>query len=683
MLDPVAPPRAPRRATTFVAHGDERVDDWYWLRDRDDPAVMAYLEAENAYTEAAAASLAELRDELFAELRSHVQETDVSAPVPDGPWCYTTRTQEGSSYAVYTRAPRAGGAEEVVLDANVVAGDSPFFALGDFALSPDHTLLAHTVDFDGSERYELRIRDLGTGTDVDRVADVHYGVAWSATGDALMYTRTDDAMRPYQVWRHRVGAPASDDRLVWEDLDERFDVWVAETRSRELAILGAESRTTSEVWFVPTADLDARPLVVEARREGVEYHVDHRGDELLVWSNEDGATNFALWSAPLATPGRAHWTSVRPHDPAVRIAQVLAFRDFVVLHERADGLERLRVLPDDELIAMPEPAYSVWPGANREYDTHTFRYEYSSLVRPRSVFDHDVTTRTSTLVREQPVPAYDATRYVTTREWAVARDGTRVPMSVVRRTDTALDGRAPLLLYGYGAYEMSMDPVFDAETLPLLDRGWVYAVAHPRGGGELGRPWWDDGHLAAKINTFTDFIACAHHLADRRICDPARIAARGASAGGLLMGGVMVLAPERWWKIVAEVPFVDVVTTMSDPSIPLTVNEWEEWGNPADPDAYATMRAYSPYDNLRGGVRYPDLLVTGGLNDPRVQYWEPAKFVAKLRALSPEARVWLKMELGAGHRGSSGRYDAWRDEAFVLAFLLADRVRSELAATPS
>jgi oligopeptidase B len=556
-----------------------------------------------------------------------------------------------------------------VLDGNVLAGDSPYFRVGDAETSPDQQRLAYSVDFNGSERYELRVRDLATGADVDTVPNVYYGVAW---GDdtTVFYTRTDDAMRPYQVWRHTVGAPAADDELVWEDDDERFDVWIYRSRSDAFVIFGSESRTTSEVWLVPTAEPRSAPRVVAARRDGVEYHVDHRGDDLLIWTNDEGATNFAAYAARLDDLARERWRVLVPHDPDVRLSQVVAFAGFTILYERTNGLERLRVLEADMTVDLPDPVYSVWPGANREFDTPVFRYEYSSLVQPRSAYDFDVAAGTSTLVRRQPVPGYEPERYVAAREWATAADGTRVPISLVRRRDTPLDASAPLLLYGYGAYEYSIDPVFDVDVLPLLDRGWVYAIAHPRGGGELGRPWYDDGHLRNKINTFTDFIACADQLVDAGLVDGDRVAARGASAGGLLMGGVTVLAPERWWKIVAEVPFVDVLSTMSDASIPLTVNEWEEWGNPADAGDYAAMRAYSPYDNILAGVRYPAMLVTGGLNDPRVQYWEPAKFVAKLRAVSPHTPVLLKMEMGAGHGGPSGRYDAWRDEAFVLAFLL-------------
>lgn len=672
------PPRAPRRPHELVAHGDARVDDWYWLRERDSQEVLDYLEAENRFTEAVTASQAHERDELFAELRSHVQETDRSAPVPHGPWEYYSRTIEGEQYQRHCRRPRGAADdrdETIILDANVVAGDSPYLGIGDVAVCPDHSLLAYSVDFDGGERYELRVRDLATGNDVDAIPNVYYGVAWADDNRTLFFTRPDDAMRPHTVWRHVLGTPADDDVEIFRDDDERFDVWVGRTRSGRFVMLGSESRTTSELLLLPTDDPLGTPRIVEPRRDGVEYHADHQGDHLLIVSNEDGATNFALWRAPVDSPGRSSWELIRPHDPEVRLAQVLAFASFAVAYERADGLERLHLLPADgrdELIAMPDPVYSVWPGPNPEYDTTRFRYEYSSPVQPRSAYDFDVTTGASTIVRVQPVPGYDQAQYVAAREWATAADGTRVPISLVRRRDTPVDGTAPLLLYGYGAYEVSIDPIFRADVLPLLDRGWVYAIAHPRGGGELGRPWYDDGHLAHKINTFTDFVACRDHLVAQRYADPARVAARGASAGGLLMGGVLTLAPDRWSKIVAEVPFVDVLTTMSDPSIPLTVNEWEEWGNPADADDYRAMREYSPYDNVRAGVRYPALLVTAGLNDPRVQYWEPAKLVAKLRALSPETPVLLKTEMGAGHGGPSGRYDAWRDEAFVLAWLLAD-----------
>ncbi len=693
------PPIAARRPVVLTAHGDDRADDWFWLRERDSPDVLEYLRAENAYTAARMAPHQALQNALYDELKGHVLETDTGAPIPWGPWSYFVRTTEGQQYATHCRVPRgvtpreagpqasggeaspsgrepqaSGGEEVLVLDENVVAHGHDYFRLGDLAISPDHRVAAYTVDFTGGERYELRFRDIASGADVDEVIpDVYYSLAWSADSSTIFYTRPDEAMRPFEVWRHTRGTPVADDARVFRDDDERFDVWVHRSRSGEYIFIGSDSRTTSEVLLIPADDVATEPRVVAPRVDGVEYGVDHRGQDLVIWSNVDGKTNFELFRAPVDTPGREHWVTQIPHDPEVRLAHASAFRDFVLLYERTRGLERLRVLHDDGNvgeIALPDPVYSVWPGGTREFDTDVIRYQYSSLVRPLSSFDYHVTAGRSVLVKPQPVPGYDHEQYVAAREWAVAGDGTAVPISIVHRRDTPIDGTAPLHVYGYGSYEASIDPTFDVDVLPLLDRGWVYAIAHPRGGGELGRAWYEDGKLAHKMHTFTDFIACADHLVAKGYGDGARVVARGASAGGLLMGAITNLRPDRWLGVVAEVPFVDVLSTMSDPTIPLTVNEWEEWGNPAIEAEYRAMRAYSPYDNLAAGVRYPRLLVTGGLNDPRVQYWEPAKYVAKLRAISPETDVLLKMEMGAGHGGPSGRYVRMRDEAFVLAWML-------------
>ena len=677
MWDAAVPPSAERRPTRLEAFGDVRVDDWHWLRERDDPDVLAYLAAENSYTDAVMASTADLRRELFAELRSHVMEDDTTAPVPWGRWEYLSRTGTDLQYETHVRRPRgntAPAAEQVILDENVLADGHDFFALGDFAISPDHARLAYSVDLDGSERFSLRVRDLATGVDLpDVVTDVDYGIAWSSDAHHVFYVRSDDAKRPHEVWCHQVGTPPDDDWCVFHEADVRFSVWVRRTRRGRLVLIGTQSRSTSEVHWIDADDARSAPQVVAPRRHGVEYDVDDTGHDLLVCTNLDGATNFMVMRAALGSTDPETWTPFVAHDPTVRIDSAQAFADFVLLHERHAGLERLRILRADgtsETLDMPDAVYSVWPSAMREFDTSVVRFGYSSPITPVTILDHDIATGRRTTVRSVPVPNYDPAEYTTAREWATAPDGTQIPISIVHRRDTPRDATAPLYLYGYGSYEVSIDPVFEADLLPLLDRGWVCATAHVRGGGELGRPWWDAGHLDQKANTFTDFLACADHLVATNWCDGTRIVARGRSAGGLLMGGITHLRPERWNAVVAEVPFVDVVSTMQDESIPLTAGEWEEWGDPRVEADYRTMLAYSPYDNLRAGVAYPTMLVTGGLNDPRVQYWEPAKFVAKLRHLVPDSHVLLHMEMGAGHSGPSGRYDAWHDEAFVLAFVL-------------
>jgi len=693
MTESAVPPRAPARPVELAAHGDVRVDPWHWLRDRDDPSVRAHLEAENAYTAAVLAPTEALQVRLYEEIRGRIQETDVSAPVPFGPWDYFSRTHEGRQYAVHGRRPRGAepGADEVVLlDENVLAADGDYFALGGFEVSPDHRLLAYATDHDGSERYALRVRDLDAGTDLaDEIEGVYYGLAWSSDSRTLFYVRPDDAVRPFQVWRHTLGTPAETDVLVHQEDDEHFFVSVGRSRTGDLIVVTADSKVTSEVWFLPAADPTAALRVVEPRRHGVEYQVAHHrsagsGDRFFVLTNADGADDFSVAVVPVATPGREHWLEVLPHEPGTRREAVDAFTGHLVVSERTGGLEQLRVLDLDRddvtgavpgpgrLLPMPDPVYSVWTGENLEFDTACLRFGYTSLVVPPSAYDEDLDSGARTLVKQIPVlGGYDPSAYTSARLWTTAPDGIRVPISVVHRTDVAPDGTAPCLLYGYGSYEHSTDPTFSSIRLSLLERGFVFAIAHVRGGGELGRAWYEDGKLAAKRNTFTDFVACAEHLVAAGYTAPDRLGARGGSAGGLLMGAVANLRPDLFRAIVAEVPFVDALTTMLDPSLPLTVTEWEEWGDPLhDPAAYAYMKSYSPYDNVRA-ADYPAMLVTAGLNDPRVSYWEPAKWVTKLRATKTDDRpVLLKTELGAGHGGPSGRYDVWRDEAMILAFLI-------------
>lgn len=712
MSESLQPPSATPRPRVLRAHGDERVDPWFWLCERDNPEVLDYLRAENEYTEAALAHTAALRDRLFTEIVGRVQETDVTAPVRRGPYEYFTRTIEGLQYDVHCRrpfparspgdtgaegaealgslpdafaAPGTEAGEGVVLDENALAGDNEYFAVGDLAVSTDHSLAAYTTDTTGGERYELRVRDIATGRDLDDVVpDVYYGIAWANDNRTVFFTRPDDAMRPWQIWRHAVGTPASDDVLVFQEDDDRFYVSVARTRTDRYLVIMAGSKMTSEAWLIGADEPTGPPRVVEPREQGHEYHIEHHvgqgGDRLLVLTNADGAENFKLMTTPTGDPGRASWTELLPHRADVRLDDVDAFMGHVVISERADGLERIRVielagdgaLASDHVIAMPEEVYSASVGGNPEFDTTTLRYRYTSLVSPPSAYDYDIGTRHATLVKRQPVIGYDRDRYGSHRLWATAPDGTRVPISLVYRRDLRrLDEPCPLLLYGYGSYEISIDPIFSSARVSLLDRGVMFAIAHIRGGGELGRPWYEGGKLLHKTNTFTDFIACAEFLVGNGYTAPDRLVGRGGSAGGLLMGAVANLRPDLFRAIVAEVPFVDCLTTILDESLPLTVTEWEEWGDPLhDPDVYGYMKAYSPYDNV-ARKHYPALFVSGGLNDPRVQYWEPAKWVAKLRATKTDNELLvLKMEMGAGHSGPSGRYDDWRDDAFVLAFVL-------------
>jgi oligopeptidase B len=600
--------------------------------------------------------------------------------MPDDEWIYYTRTVEGQQYAIHCRRPRAGGHEQILLDENELATGHDYFALGGFEISPDHRVLAFSADNTGGERYTLRFRDLQRGDDLpDVVEDVTYGLAWADDAQTCFYVRPDDAMRPNEVWRHRLGSPASDDVLVLREEDERFFLGLGRTRSGCFVLIDASSKLTQETWFIPTDAPEQPPTVIAAREHEHEYTVEHHrhpelGDRFLIVTNSEGARNFRLVAAPVADPAPANWIELVPHRDDVRNESVDAFRTHLVVSERADGLDRLRVMRFDDgswqTLPASDPVFSMWVGPNLEFDAPALRYGYTSLVRPVTDLDYNAVARTTTVVKVQPVlGGYDPSAYTSARLWASAADGTKVPISVVHRRDVVLDGTAPALLAGYGAYEHSSDPTFRAARLSLLDRGFVCAIAHVRGGGELGRDWYERGRLEHKENTFTDFVACAEALIAGHYTAPGRLVARGGSAGGLLMGAVANLRPDLFAAIVAEVPFVDVVTTMLDPELPLTVTEWEEWGDPRDPVVYARMKGYSPYDNVAARP-YPAMFVTTGLNDPRVQYWEPAKWVAKLRSQSTSDNpIVLRTELGAGHGGPSGRYDAWRDEATVLAFV--------------
>ncbi|HEX4126354.1 MAG TPA: S9 family peptidase [Acidimicrobiales bacterium] len=730
-----SPPSAPRRPHVISAHDDDRDDPWFWLREREDPEVLAYLEAENAYTEEATAPLAAFRTRLFEEMKARIKETDMSVPTRRGPWWYYSRTEEGKDYGIHCRRParglqelppagEPGEEEQVLLDENVLAAGSDYFAVGSAAVSHDHRWLAYSTDRQGNEKYELQFRPLDAGipSAPEVVPDTGYGLAWAGDADYVFYVRMDDAQRPFQLWRHQVGRDPAGDVLVFEEADRRFTLGTGTTRDQAWVLIGLHSTNTSEWLAIPTADPLAEPRVVLPRREGVEYAVDHLTPAapatpatpatpdavgwFLVLTNDE-AQDFRVLAAPDSaaleggTP-REVWREVIPHRPGTRIEDVDAFSRALVVSERAEAQTQVRVLPLPAPVAVAvgdhaasgvdpfagdllengwiipsiESPSSTWLGANSEPDPQALRFGRTSMVTPSSVLQITLGEREETLLKQEPVLGdFDPDLYTTYREWAVAPDGTRVPISVVHRKDLELP--APLVLYGYGAYEMSIDPSFSPHRLSLYDRGVAFAIAHVRGGGEMGRTWYEDGRMEHKQNTFTDFIACGRHMVEAGIARPGQLVGRGGSAGGLLIGAVANQAPELFRALVAEVPFVDCVTTMLDDELPLTVGEWEEWGNPlADESAYFRMLTYSPYDNVTaqnpdGSPRtYPDLFVTAGLNDPRVAYWEPAKWVAKLRAESPSTRVFLKTELGAGHGGPSGRYDAWKEEALVYTFLL-------------
>ncbi len=703
-----APPAAPRIPAERTHHGDTVIDDYAWLAGKENPETIAFLDAENAYTETMTAAQAPLRDAIFGEVKARTQETDLSVPTRKGGWWYYSRTVEGKQYALHCRRavrpedtgppgtgdgrPLDGGpldGEEVLLDGNELAGGGQFFSLGAFSVSPDGRVLAYSTDFAGGERFTLRVKDLVSGeTAPDEIPGTFYGGAWSADGSALFYVTVDEAWRPYRVWRHLVGTPATEDVVVFEEPDERFWVGVALTRSERFLVISASSKLTSEVWLLDAAHPGGEFTVVAPRRQGVEYEVEHQAaddgtDRLLILHN-DHAENFELAQvelaqAPLSDP--TAWTPVVHHRADTRLLGVDAFADHLVVHLRKDGLTGLRVLRSDgsqHEIAFPEPVYRVSPGANPEYRARAYRLGYGSLVTPDSVYDCDTQTGELTLLRRRPVlplpggAAYDPADYEQHRLWATAPDGTQVPISLVCRAGTRRDGRAPFVLYGYGSYEASIDPGFSIPRMSLLDRGFGYAIAHIRGGGELGRRWYDDGKMLNKINTFTDFVACARHLVSEGWTSPQRLVARGGSAGGLLVGAALNIDPGAFGAVVAQVPFVDALTSILDPSLPLTVTEWEEWGDPLhDPEVYRYMKSYSPYENIRTDREYPPVLAVTSLNDTRVLYTEPAKWIARLQAEVPGGPFLLKTEMAAGHGGRSGRYDAWHEEALVLAWIVA------------
>lgn len=592
---------------------------------------------------------------------------------------------EGKQYGIHCRvAVRPGETdppasdeaipgEEVLLDGNALAEGKDFFALGTFDVSPDGSRLAYSTDFEGDERFTLKIKDLRTGeVFTDEVPDTSYGTAWSADGSALFYITVDDAWRPWRVWRHTVGQAAADDVVIFEEPDERFWVGVELSRSEKFIIIDAQSKVTSEVRIIPAETPAAEPVVVAPREQGVEYTVEHHGHRLLILHNKD-AEDFALAYTSADAPGE--WVELIPHEPGTRLESVDAFQRHIVISHRRDGLTGLCVMGDGSTdsyeMEFPEPIYSVGLAGNPEYDTTSVRISYTSMITPDSIYDVDLVTRTMTLRKQRPVlGGYDASDYEQFREWATAEDGTRVPISIVARKGARRDGHTPAVLYGYGSYETSIDPYFSVARLSLLDRGVVFAIAHIRGGGEMGRRWYEQGKLLAKKNTFTDFIACARQLVRGRWTSADRLVARGGSAGGLLMGAVANLAPEDFAGIVAQVPFVDPLNSILDPSLPLTVTEWEEWGNPIESaDVYAYMKSYSPYENV-AKLPYPKILAVTSLNDTRVLFHEPAKWIAKLRATAPDGDYLLKTEMGAGHGGPSGRYDAWKEEAFVNAWTL-------------
>lgn len=666
------PPSAPRRPRTVIEHGDAFVDDFAWLRDRDDPATRAYLDAENAHAEEWFAPIAPLADTLYHEMLGRIRETDLSVPVRRDGWWYYSRTEEGKQYPIYCRKHGTMDADEIILiDVNLLAIGQSFMAIGDFAVSDDTRLLAYSTDQTGYRQYTLVIRDLEHETLVDFARERVTSVAWTRDNRSLYYTIEDDiTKRSWQLWHHRLGDAA--DTLVYEEHDEAFSVHVARTRSREWLVLQSASHTTSEARVAPAAEGGGEWRVVLPRFADVEYDLDHDGTDFLIRINDTGR-NFRLVRAPIGDVRIETFVEVIPARDDVMLEDHQCFADWLIVSERARGVPELVVYRGTEApytIEFPEPVREAYLHSNPEWDVDNVRIGYQSLVTPSSVYAFDLRTRERVLLKQQEVQGgYDASAYVSQRVEATATDGTRVPISLVRRRDSAVPG--PCLLQGYGSYGYPYPVAFSSNRLSLLDRGFACAIAHIRGGGELGKGWHDAGRMARKKNTFTDFVAAAEALIAAGVTTSAQLAIEGGSAGGLLMGATVNLRPDLFGAVISQVPFVDVINTMSDATLPLTVGEYEEWGNPAVPEEFAWMRAYDPYRNLRAAA-YPPMLVRTSLNDSQVMFWEPAKYVARLRTLATGGAPLLFLtNMGAGHGGASGRYDRLREIAQDYAFLLA------------
>ncbi|HEY6445625.1 MAG TPA: S9 family peptidase [Acidobacteriaceae bacterium] len=681
-----APPVAARRHTERVAHGHTLVDDYAWLREKENPETIAYLEAENAYCAANLAGTEELQKQLYGEMLSHIKETDESVPFREGMWWYYSRTEQGKQYEIYCRkrgtAEAPTGEEEILLDVNQMAEGEAFMALGTMVVSDDGYLLAYSCDNKGFRQYTLYVKDLRTGAVLADRAERVGSVVWSADHRTLFYTVEDEEQkRQFQMYRHVLGAARGDDELVFEEADERFNIGVGRTRDDAYLILESASHTTTENRYLRADDPRGTWTLIEPRRDDIEYYVDHRFGQIYIRVNDAGR-NFRLVTAPLETPGREHWREFIPHRAETMLEEIDLFAEFAVVWERTRALQHAVVRPftgrgpemaEGREIAFPEPVYSVHPSSNRVFETGKYRYAYQSLVTPSSVFEYDVSTGDQKLLKQQEVPGgFDRTQYESERIFVPAADGVEIPVSLVWRRDKREPGKNALWQYGYGSYGYSLPIGFSSTRLSLLDRGMVLAFAHVRGGGDLGKPWHDAGRLMEKKNTFTDFIAVTEALVTRGYCAPNRVAAEGRSAGGLLMGAITNMRPDLYRAIVTVVPFVDVMNTMLDPSLPLTVPEYEEWGDPNEKAAFEYMLSYSPYDNLREAA-YPAMLVKTSLHDSQVMYWEPAKYVAKLRERNGGApTAILHTNLTAGHGGASGRYDYLKEIALDFAFLLRE-----------
>lgn len=679
LLSAAEPPVAKVVPKKIEVNGDARIDNYFWLRDdaRKNPEVLSYLEAENAYTESVLKPTEALQKRLYDEILGRIKQTDESVPYRKGGYWYYFRTIEGKQYPLLCRkAGSLAGAEEVMADQNVLAEGKKYFRMANSLVSPSEQLLAFGTDYAGDEVYTLVVKDLKTGQMLkDQVPGTYYSIAWGNDNKTIFYTVVDSAKRPYKVLRHTLGSDPKDDVLVFHEPDERFNVQIAKSRDDRYIFVQIGSQTTNETRYLDASTPAAAPVVLYPRQQNVEYEVQHHDGSFYVRINDKGR-NFRLVKVPVSKPALAGAVDVIPHRDDTLLEGIAAFTGHMIVAQRSGGLRQIRILDlkggGSHIIDAPEPAYVFGLDANPEFNTTTLRFTYSSLVTPLSVFDYDMNKRTRELKKQQPVlGGYDPALYTSERIFATAPDGKKVPIALVyKKSAFARDGVHPVFLYAYGSYGINSEPFFSSDRLSLLDRGFAFAIASIRGGSEMGKAWHDDGRMLNKRNTFTDFIASAQHLINEKYTRPDRLGIMGGSAGGLLMGAVVNLRPDLFGAVIAKVPFVDVVNTMLDTSLPLTVGEFEEWGNPQDPKYYSYIRSYSPYDNLERQT-YPNMLVTAGLNDPRVSYWEPAKWVAKLRTMKKgDNLLLLKTNMGAGHFGASGRYERIKEQALDYAFLL-------------
>ncbi len=663
--------------TRLEKHGHTRVDPYYWLRERDDPEVIAYLNAENDRAEKEMAHTKAFEEKLFEEIKARIKQTDMSVPYRRDGYFYYTRYEEGKEYPIYARKRGSlDSPEEIMLDANVLAEGHEYFSIGGWSVSSGQNILAYATDTQGRRIYSIHFKNLTTGELLaDTIPEVTENLTWANDNQTLFYAKQDLAtLRSDRIFRHALGADPSQDRLVFEEKDETFGVYVFKTKSKKFLMIVSSQTLSQEYRYLDAGDPFGHFKIFLPRERDHEYHIDHFHDRFLIRTNER-ARNFKLMATPVDRTGKEHWKEIVPHREDVYLGDFDVFKDHLVLEERKRGLTQIRVVPwdgsNDHYLEFDEPTYRANLGMNPELDTATLRFEYASLKTPLSIYDYDMTTgQRSLLKREEVLGGFDPDHYVTERLYALAADGVEIPLSIVYRKGVKRDGTTPLLLYGYGSYGLSIDAAFASPRLSLIDRGFIYAIAHIRGGQEMGRQWYDDGKLLKKKNTFTDFIACAEYLIHEKFTSPERLFAMGRSAGGLLMGAITNLRPDLFKGVVAEVPFVDMVTTMLDSSVPLTTGEYDEWGDPNRKEYYDYLLSYSPYDNVEAKA-YPNLLITGGLHDSQVQYWEPAKWAAKLREFKTDSnRLLLKTNMDAGHGGASGRFRRHRETAFSYVFLL-------------